>query len=421
MQTVNKLKNNDVVFNAPPSKAHTLRAIIISSLADGISIIRNPLFAEDQINTINALKSLGVNIISENNKITIHGSSGKYNPIEEELNIGESGVGMNFLLSAACLSTKPVILTGAKRIRERPIAEVVKGLRQLGCEFNYLEDQGFPPIKVNSCKIPGGEASISGIKTSQYFSSIIISSPYAESDVNLICTDNMSEKPYFDISQKMMQDFGIEIENQNYKNIFIPGRRCYKPLDITVEGDFSSASFFFVAAAICKTKITVTGLVMDTKQGDKAILDVLSKMGCKIYETNNNICLEGTNLNSIEIDMSDIPDLVPPVAIACAFAKGISHITNIGQLRIKECDRISVIVSELTKMGINARANKDSIYIEGNNSNITGAQINPHNDHRIAMSFAVAGLATGNQVIENETCVAKSFPDFWERFKIFYN
>jgi len=421
MKAVNKLKNTDAVFNAPPSKAHTLRAIIISSLANGVSTIRNPLLALDQINTINALKNLGVNITLENDKITVHGTSGKYSPIAEELNVGESGVGMNFLTSAANLSSKPVILTGSRRIKKRPIAEVVKGLRQLGCEIKYMEDKDFPPIKISSNGITGGEARISGIKTSQYFSSIIISSPYAEKDVNLFCTDNMSEKPYFDISRKMMQDFGIEIENDNYKKIIIPGRQCYNPMDITIEGDYSSASFFFTAAAVCRTKITVNNLVMDTKQGDRAILEILEKMGCKVYENNKNICLEGTALKSIEIDMSDVPDLVPPVAIACAFAKGISHLTNIGQLRIKECDRISVIVSELNKMGVNASEAKDSIYIEGNSSNIKGAEINPYNDHRIAMSFAVAGLVTGNQIIENENCVAKSFPDFWERFRIFYN
>jgi 3-phosphoshikimate 1-carboxyvinyltransferase len=421
MITVNKIKNKDAVFTAPPSKAHTLRALIISSLADGKSIIRNPLLAEDQINTINALSGLGIKITQDENTITVHGNSGLYEPLAEELNIGESGVGMNFLTSAACLSAKPVILTGSKRIRERPIAEVVKGLRQLGCEIGYLENKDYPPIRITSHGIQGGEAKISGMKTSQYFSSLIISCPYADKDVNLICTDKMSERPYFDITQKMMEEFGIKIENDNYRNIHITGRQCYKAGDITIEGDYSSASFFLTAAAICKSKITVNGLTSGTKQGDKAILDILSKMGCEISEGSNSICLEGTALNSIEIDMSDIPDLVPPVAIACSFAKGISHIKNIGQLRIKECDRISVLESELTKMGVNIKASKDSIHIEGNSRNIKGALINPHNDHRIAMSFAVAGLIAGNQQIENEKCVAKSFPDFWEKLKIFYN
>lgn len=421
MKTVNKLKNFDAFLKAPPSKAHTLRALIISSLANGTSVIRNPLLAEDQINTINALKALGVDIKADNSIITVDGVSGHYHPVQEELNIGESGVGMNFLTSASCLADKPVILTGSPRIRERPIAEVVKALRQLGCEISYLENKDFPPIRINSPGIPGGEAKISGVKTSQYFSSLIISSPYAEKDVQLHCTDNMSEKPYFDITKKMMKDFGIEIDNNNYKEIYISGRQCYKPLDITIEGDYSSASFFFTAAAVCRSRVTVNGLAADTKQGDMAILDILGKMGCKIYEKDTNITLEGTSLNAIEIDMSDIPDLVPPVAIACSFAKGISHIKNIGQLRIKECDRISVLESELTKMGINLKASKDSIHVEGNRKEIKGTVINPHNDHRIAMSFAVAGLATGNQVIENENCVAKSFPDFWNKLKVFYN
>jgi 3-phosphoshikimate 1-carboxyvinyltransferase len=358
-----------------------------------------------------------VKIEQQGNKLAVTGTGGKYTPINDELNVGESGVGMNFLTSVTCLSDKLVSLTGNKRITERPILEVVNGLKQLGCKIEYLEKEGFPPIRVYGGGIKGGEAQISGQKSSQYFSSIVISSPYADNKVTLKCVDEMSEKPYFDISLQMMAEFGVRAKNNNYKQIEIPSGK-YSAREITIEGDYSSASFFFLAGAICKSKVTVKGLRPDTKQGDKAFLALIEKMGCRVSETDDGFCIHGKKLCAIEQDMSNLPDLVPPLAIAAAFAKGESRLTNIGHLRDKECDRLAVIASELGKMGVAAKCDESSLIIEGSGK-IHGAQIDPHNDHRIAMSFAVAGLVTGNQIIENETCVAKSFPDFWEKFEVF--
>ncbi|MBN1391345.1 MAG: 3-phosphoshikimate 1-carboxyvinyltransferase [Sedimentisphaerales bacterium] len=418
MKVVDKIRNSDVVVDAPPSKAHTLRALIIGSLSAGKCTIYNPLLGEDQRNVIECLKRLGVEIKQQSNKITVAGTGGKYMPVNDELNVGESGVGMNFLASAVNLADKPVVITGSKRITERPIREVVEGLRQLGCKIEYLGKEGFPPIRVNGGGIAGGEAKIRGGECSQYFSSIVISSPYAEKKVTLKCIDEMTEKPYFDISLQMMAEFGVKAENKNYKQIEIPKGR-YSAREITIEGDYSSASFFFLAGAICKSKVTVKGLRPDTKQGDKAFVAILEKMGCEVSETGAGICVEGRELTAIEQDMSDLPDLVPPLAIACAFAKGESRLTNIGHLRNKECDRLAVMALELGKMGAEAACDESGLIIRGSDK-IHGGEIDPHNDHRIAMSFSVAGLAAGNQTIENEMCVAKSFPDFWERFEVFY-
>jgi 3-phosphoshikimate 1-carboxyvinyltransferase len=418
MRIVNKIRNTVVSTEAPPSKAHTLRALIISSLAEGKSTIRNPLLGQDQLNVIACLEALGVEIRCEKGRITVIGVNGKYAPLAEELNVGESGVGMNFLTSAACLAEKPVIITGAKRITERPVAEVVKGLCQLGSRIEYLQNEGFPPIKVYGGGIEGGIAKMKGRKTSQYFSSIVISSPYAASPVRLICADTMTERPYFDISLDMMSRFGVKAENDGYKEIRIPNGRRYTSRQIDIEGDYSSAAFFFLAGAICKTKVTVTGLNPDSKQGDAAFLDLMGQMGCKPAYTEDGICLQGSQLRAIEADMSNLPDLVPPMAIAAAFARGTSRLTNIGHLRLKECDRLAVMASQLNRMGVTAECDETSLTIEGCEE-IHGGRIAPHNDHRIAMSFAVAGLATGEQVIENEMCVAKSFPDFWEKFEVF--
>jgi 3-phosphoshikimate 1-carboxyvinyltransferase len=419
MKIIKKIENSNIEIAAPPSKAHTLRALIIGSLAEGTTVIKKPLLGEDQLNVINCLKKLGVKINVAGNRITVEGLGGIYKPIENELNVGESGVGMNFLAAAANLSDKPVVITGSARLMERPIDEVINGLRQLGCKIDYLDKEGFPPVKIYGGGIRGGKTAIKGSKTSQYFSAITISSPYAESKVALKCTDEMTERPYLDITLQIMSQFGVDAINKNYKEIIVPCGKKYSAREMTIEGDYSSASFFFLAAAICQSKVTIGGLRGDTKQGDKVFLSLIRKMGCEVSETEDTICVNGSELAAIEQDMSNIPDLVPPMAIAAAFAKGISRLTNIGHLRLKECDRLAVIASELNKMSVSAECNQDSLIIEGTQQ-AHGAKIDPHNDHRIAMSFAAAGLATGEQIIENENCVAKSFPDFWERFEVFY-
>lgn len=422
MRVVNKIGNMDVKVDSPPSKAHTLRALIISSLAAGKSVIRKPLLGQDQLNVIECLKKLGVRIEKEADTVSVWGTGGKYQPAGDELNVGESGVGMNFLTSVACLSERSVVITGTKRITERPIGDVVAGLRQLGCSIEYLDKEGFPPIRVQGGGIKGGNTRMKGQKTSQYFSSVAISSPYAENPVTIECMDKMTERPYFDITLQMMREFGAETENRDYKQIKIPNDKRYSPREMTIEGDYSSASFFFLAGAICGSKVTVRGLNPDTKQGDKAFLALLEKMGCVVSRragTAEGACIRGGGLRAIEQDMSDLPDLVPPLAIAAAFARGTSRLTNIGHLRHKESDRLAVLASQLSKMGISAACDESSLVIKGS-PKIHGAVIDPNNDHRIAMSFAVAGLVTGEQAIQDEMCVAKSFPDFWERFEVFY-
>jgi len=418
MQSIAKLRNLRVSVEAPPSKAHTLRALIIGSLAQGRTTIEKPLLGQDQLNVIGCLKGLGVPVEPGDNQIIIEGSGGRYRPVSDELNVGESGVGMNFLTSATCLCDKPVVLTGSARIKERPIAEVVNGLRQLGAGIEYLEKEGYPPIKIHGGGIKGGKCQMSGRECSQYFSSLIVSAPYAETPVTIICIDELTEKPYVDITIQMAAEFAILTDNSNYKKFVIPNGR-YKGRTIKIEGDYSSASFFFLAAAISGSSVTVTNLRADTKQGDRAFVELMKQMGCRIKTEADRVTVEGDILKSIERDMSDIPDLVPPAAIACAFAEGTSRLANIGHLRHKECDRLAVMASELQKMGVDARCDETSLIIEGNRE-AHGAIIDPHNDHRIAMSFAAAGLVTGNQQIENPGCVAKSFPDFWERFEVFH-
>ncbi len=418
MKVVEQIKNSSVVVAAPSSKAHTLRAIIIASLAKGQSVIHRPLMAADQQNVIRCLRSLGIAIDHNDDQLVIEGGGGVFKPAGEQLDVGESGVGMNFLSAACNLSSEPVILTGAKRITERPIGEVINGLRQLGCNIQYINIEGFPPIRIAGGGIPGGNAKIHGAKTSQYFSSIIISAPYAKQPVTLECLDEMTETPYLDISIEMMQIFGVQAENKNYKRMTIPNDTQYQGTELTIEGDFSSAAFFFLAAAVCQSEVTVTGLNRNSKQGDKAFLDLIAKMGCEISWTDDAVTVRGKPLSAIEQDMSNLPDLVPALSIAAAAAKGTSRLRHIGHLRHKECDRLGVMAELLQKTGIKAACDEDSLSITGHEG-FKSAIIDPHNDHRMAMSFAVASLPQGNIQVKNPGCVSKSFPDFWERLAVF--
>ncbi len=418
MRMIGKTSKVHVTLAAPPSKAHTLRALFIAAMADGRTIVRQPLQGEDQVRAIECLRGLGVNIAWQDDALAVDGTEGRFQPLSHELNVGESGVGTNFLTALACLSSKPVTITGAQRITERPVSEVVDGLHQLGCRIEYTAREGFPPIKVHGGGIPGGTARIGGTTSSQYFSAILAVAPYANAAVHLECIGPMSEKPYLQITTAMMADFGVSVRNQDFAHLSVPNTRGYRAREVLIEGDYSSASFFFEAAAICRNTVTVTGLNPRSPQGDKRFVSLLEEMGCDVSFSENSATVRGRPLKAIETDMADTPDLVPPLAVAAAFARGKTRLTNIAHLRHKECDRLAVTASELAKMGARASCDKESITVEGGHE-VHGARIDPHNDHRIAMAFAVAGLAVGNQIIEDEACVAKSFPDFWDALSAF--
>lgn len=413
MITINRVSARPVTFLAPPAKAYTLRALLLGALAHGTTTLRRPLLAEDQHNMIACLRALGVSVTVGENLVTVVGTGGRFHPIQEALFVGDSGVTMNFLTSAACLADRAVTLGGTPRLNERPIREVVDGVRQLGAHIDYLGQEGLPPVRVHPTGLNGGRAALHGAVTSQYFSSLVISSALARGPVTLECLDAMTERPYFDISTSMMRQFGAESQNDDYRHITVNAPQPYQGRELLVEGDFSSASFLFLAAAVLKCSVTVEGLSRDSVQGDKRFLDLLERMGCQVDWTRESVKVTGTDLRGLEEDMSDVPDLVPPLAIAAAFAAGRSRFTRIGHLVHKESNRVAALQAELAKMGCRSHHDGETYTIEGG-SPLAGAQIATYNDHRIAMSFGVAGLATGNQRIENPDCVAKSFPDFWQ-------
>jgi len=418
MKTVAQTTPRPVTVQAPSAKAYTLRALLFGALADGVSTLRRPLLAEDQINMIACLEGLGVKIEKEPDLLRVHGLGGRFRVQKDELHVGDSGVTMNFLTAAAALGDKPVVLGGTPRLNERPIKEVVDAVRQLGVKVDYLGAEGLPPVRIHPTGLAGGRTKFHGAVTSQYFSSLVISAPLAKGPVVLECLDDMTERPYFDISTSMMADFGVKAVNHDYRTIDVVPQ-TYRARDYLVEGDFSSASFLFLVAAVLGSKVRVEGLNQHSVQGDKRFLDLLERMGCRVEWDGNAVEVTGGDLVAIEEDMSDVPDLVPPLSVAAAFARGETRFTRVGHLVHKESNRVVAMETELKKMGVDAWHDAETMTIVGNRKGIRGASVLTYKDHRIAMSLAVAGLAVGDQHIENPGCVAKSFPDFWEKLAAF--
>ena len=273
---IRPIENLDSCINAPPSKAHTLRALFISALAEGNSIIHNALIAEDQKYAIDVLKKLGLDIDIKDNSIFVKGCSGKFSVKDPNLFVGNSGVTARVLVSLCALSDKDITIDGTDRMRSgRPITDLIEALSNLGVEIKSVNGDGCLPLVVSGNSFEGGVTSLKGDKSSQYFTSILLSAPYASKDVLLKTEGELKSKPYVDITINMMKEFGVEVLNKDYKEFFIKSGQKYKAREYTVEGDFSNASFFFAAAAVTQGKIRVSGLNLNSCQGDKQFVDFL--------------------------------------------------------------------------------------------------------------------------------------------------
>jgi 3-phosphoshikimate 1-carboxyvinyltransferase len=421
---IETVDNVSTEITAPPSKAHSLRAIFIASLAEGISVIKNPLLAEDQMLCIEALRNMGVVIdISENeSKLTIKGVGGNFKITNENIFIGNSGVAARTLTVIGSLADKDFIIDGTERMRDgRPLQDLIDSIKNLGIEAHSINNNGCPPILLKHGTFKGGETSLKGNKSSQYFSAILLASPFAQKETVINTIGDMVSKPYIDITLEIMKEFGVRAKNENYNKFTIEPNQKYKAINYNIEGDYSSASFFFAAAAITKGRIKINNLNPNSKQGDKFFLNTLEKMGCLVNYGKDYVEVIGKPLKGITVDMKDYPDIVPPLAVVCAFAKGESKLYNISHLKYKECDRLIAPVKELNKIGVDAKCDDDSITIIGDNGkNIHGATIDTYNDHRMVMSFACAGLKIPNIIINNPENVNKSFPDFFEKFNKLY-
>ena len=407
----------DATLTLPGSKSYTHRALMAAALAAGASVLTNALAAEDTELTARALAQLGAGIDWQGATIRVMGRGGGWLPAPLPIYLGNSGTSMRFLTALAALGEGEYLLTGSARLCQRPLGELLAALRQIGVRAESEPGDGCPPVTVTGGLI-GGKAQLSGAISSQYLSALLFIGPLAPAGLEIDITGSLVSRPYVDLTLEVLGDFGITYYREGYRFFQLPGGQCYLPQTYEIEADASSASYFWAAAALTGGRVTITNLSLESSQGDAAFPGVLGRMGCAIASSPAGLTVTGGPLTGMEVDMAAMPDLVPTLAVLAAFAQGDTVITGVAHLRHKESDRLAAVAAELQKMGIEARETADGLIIRGGAPQ--GAVIHTYNDHRIAMSFAVAGLKTPGVSITDPDCVAKSFPDFWDFFDRLY-
>lgn len=411
IQPVEKISGTVTV---PGSKSYTNRALLVAALADGVSHLEKPLVSDDTKYMIRALKGFGIEVGEEPNAFIVSGKAGKLIAPEEEIFVGNAGTAMRFLTTFSALVKGKVHLDGDERMRERPLADLLKCLGQMGIKAIPVNQNGCPPIEIEGEGVPGGEVTLLGNKSSQYLTSLLLSAPYFKNDTSIFIEGDLTSKSYADITLDIMQTFGVTAENDSYEKFSVQAGQVYEPQTYMIEGDWSSASYFLAAAAVTGGNITLSGVYPNSVQGDAQFPAVLEKMGCKVKKNADSLQLIGNSLKGITINMNNMPDAVQTLAVIALFAKGQTVIEGIGNLRIKETNRIEALANELGRLGAEVEAGEDFLIIKP--GEYQGAEIETYNDHRMAMSFAVAGLKIPGVKIKNPKCVEKSFPKFFSHW-----
>ena len=419
MIEIQPLDNIDVDIEVPGSKSLTQRALIAAALAEGTSTLVGPLESEDIEYSSGALEQMGVGI-NRGKEWIVTGNGGVIAPSASPIFLGNNGTATRFLTSVAGLGDSSYLIDGGKRMHERPIDPLMSALKGWGVDIESVHGTGCPPLQIRANGLAGGETILPEGKSSQYLSSLLLVAPYARKPATLKVEGEVLSKPYVAMTLAVMADFGIMVDcTEDYSSFTIP-QGCYKGREYRVEGDASGASYFYAAAAVTGGRVGVTNVPVPSLQGDSMLVALLGRMGCEITKQGAGLSLKGPQtLNGITIDMGNMPDVVPTLAVVAAFAEGDTVITNIEHLRIKECDRLTAVVTELGKLGVNIEEHQSSMVIHGEGGRgLKGAEIETYEDHRMAMSLAVAGLRVPGVKITGEECVAKSFPDFWQRFAL---
>lgn len=398
-------------LKAPPSKSYTIRALICAGLDGNVKIV-NPLLAEDTLAAIRALKHLGARIKPGKNSLLVTGFAGFPSSKARGLNVGESGTLLRLVLPVIALGKGKFVVNGRGTLLKRTNKPIAQALLSLGVEIKGRDSDFRLPLIINvKGKIPGGRVKVSGSLSSQTISSLLNIAPLAQHDTQIIAEGEVVSRPYIDITIDVLRQAGIKIVRQGYGKFFVKsGQRINFKKDVVIHGDYSSAAFLITASCLVKSDVRITDLVKDS-QGDRKIIPILNAMGARIRYVNNQVRIKGPfKLKGIDIDCRDTPDLVPILAVAACFAKGKTRIFNIGHLAHKESNRILSPAGELKKLGAKISAGTDTLVIE--QSALKPGAVCGCNDHRLAMSLAVAGLAAGGVDVQGAECISKSYPNF---------
>lgn len=414
----------DATVQVPGSKSLTNRALVAAALADGRSTLTNVLFADDTRYMLDALAALGVPLRVDEaaTRVDVTGSGGQWSAGEAEIFCGNAGTVMRFLAAACCVGNGEYRLDGVPRMRERPIGSLVDALRELGAVVGYPEREGYPPIEIRACHLRGGTVSFHSPPSSQLVSALLMAAPYAQNDVFIEIAGEVVSWPYLAMTQAVMDAFGVPIVADNWRKFIVPAPQRYRGTQYAVEPDASNASYFLAAPAIAGGRVTVAGLGTSSVQGDVGFVDVLEQMGCRIKRSPNELTVHGPatgRLRGVDVDLNTMPDTAQTLAVAALFAEGPTQIRNVANLRVKETDRIAALATELRKLGATVDEIADGLTIHPPQSP-TPAEIDTYDDHRMAMSFALAGLRIDGVVIRDPGCTSKTFPDYFQRLERMY-
>jgi 3-phosphoshikimate 1-carboxyvinyltransferase len=397
----------------PGSKSLTNRALVCAALADGASIIRGASDSDDSAKMANGLNQLGVLVRPSSGQWVVSGTGGRLFAPRFPIPVGNAGTTLRFLLSLSALAEGTTVFEGSARMAERPIEDLLRGLHDLGVEANFNPAQSRYTIQGGSLK--GGTIAVKGNKSSQFLSSLLMAVPYAQGDTTIQLDGSLASASYVDLTLSVMKSFGIEpaVAQGQYR---VRGGARYRACTFSVEPDASSASYAFGAAAIAGGEVSVRGLTRTSLQGDIGLLTVLEKMGCSVHEESDTITLQRTGpLVGVDVEMNTMPDVVPTIAAVALFAEGPTRVTGVGHLRHKESDRLGTLAEELTILGARVHASDDVLEISP--GPLHGGVLDPQDDHRMAMVFALIGLRVPGVVVRNPGCVKKSFPKFWEELE----
>ena len=404
---------------APPSKAYTHRMLIAASLSKGTSTISNPLVSDDTKATLEAVEAFGAEAELQEKCWTITGVDSLRTP-KNPVDCGESGATLRFMTPVAALAPGSSIFTFGSSLERRPISPLLQSLKQLGTESSLQVKEESSIVRIHGGGIRGGKTSIRGDISSQFISGLFFACPRAARDTEVEVTTPLESRGYVQMTMEVLGKHGIRVSASNdFTRFKIPSNQTYKPCDHEVPGDFSSAAFLLAAAAVTSSKMKVKNLDSRSIQGDKAILDILTEMDLKVMVGDQYVEVQGgLQLNAVDVDAMNIPDLVPVCAVLACYSKGTSKIYNAKRLRYKESDRLASLHLELKKMGAEITMKEDGLIIRGPCA-MHGATISPHNDHRIVMACAVAAIgAKGETKIQNSECVSKSYPRFFDDLRL---
>jgi len=391
----------------PPNKSYTHRAIFLASLADGKSVIKNVLYSRDTNATISACKSFGATIIQDNSNLTINGIKEVKSP--SEIDASNSGTTIRIAAAVAALGKGKTILSGDESLRQRPMQPLLDALESIGAKCSSAN--GKPPISITG-KVKGGEVTIPGNISSQFVSALMIMSPLTESGLILNIEEDLVSKPYLDATIASMKKFGVTVKTvKPYKN-YIMSQQKYKPTAFTVPSDFSSLAMLLSTSILLGDNIIIKTTIDDLPQADKAIFNILKSLGVTVNVEKDNVTVQSQKpLNGGKFDLSNSPDLLPPLAILSLKSSKPIHIFNVKHARYKETDRIAILARELKKLGISVEEKEDGLILESTDK-LYSVDLNSENDHRLFMAFCIAGMYVGNCTVSNPESIDVSYPNF---------